>query len=96
MAPELFTAEAYGKAVDVWAVGVTMFVLLAGRYPFHHHDPKTLRTLITKAKFSFEGEIWDSISDEARDLLCKIFVADPRQRYTINQVLLHPWLLNCY
>jgi serine/threonine protein kinase len=94
MAPELFRATSYGKAVDVWALGVTMYVLLSGRYPFYHQDSKIICRLILQADIKFESEVWSLVSDDAKDLLRKIFVADPKQRCTIDEVLLHPWILS--
>jgi serine/threonine protein kinase len=38
MAPEQTTNHAYGKRIDMWACGITMYMLIEGRHPFY--DPK--------------------------------------------------------
>ena len=50
MAPEILLSNRYGKAVDWWSFGVLIFVMLAGRYPFHGDD---------------ENQILDAILDDA-------------------------------
>lgn len=60
IAPEIVMGTPYDKAVDLWSVGVIMYVLLAGFAPFN--DPHQLRK-ITKADYSFNYIEWQTISD---------------------------------
>ena len=43
-------------------------------------------------KFDFSDEVWTNISDSAKDLISHMIVVDVDQRYSIEQVLQHPWL----
>lgn len=38
-----------------------------------------------------QGDVWQKISGEAKDLLCSMIVVDPLQRIKISEVLKHPW-----
>ena len=38
-----------------------------------------------------EGQLWEQISVEAKDLISKILVVDPEKRYLVDQCLAHPW-----
>lgn len=47
---------------------------------------------IKNADYTFESpEIWKFISKEAKDLISKLLVVDPKKRYTCEQALKHPW-----
>ncbi|KAI6184269.1 hypothetical protein M3Y97_00578000 [Aphelenchoides bicaudatus] len=49
---------------------------------------------IRQGSFEFPPEEWDTISDEAKDLITHLLVKDARKRYTANDVLAHPWIMN--
>lgn len=41
-----------------------------------------------------EGPEWSTVSEEAKDLVRKILVADSKKRMTVDKALYHPWILN--
>lgn len=58
VAPEILNVHSStyaGKSADVWALGVLMFILLSGRYPFYeeHNNPTALFKRIRARRFSF-------------------------------------------
>ena len=56
----------YTKAVDLWSVGVVLFVLLSGQLPFHGKSIYDLYRVILSCDFSFEGIAWSYISESGR------------------------------
>ena len=96
VAPEILLKKPYGKSVDIWALGVIMFIILSGCFPFQHEDHAELFRTIVRGEYSFEknSDIWVHISDDAKDLLRNLLVVDPARRFTISQVLIHPWITN--
>jgi calcium/calmodulin-dependent protein kinase I len=95
LAPEIIRKRPYGKPVDMWALGVVMYILLSGRFPFFSSDRRALCFLILKGEYALENDPrWDGVSEQARDLLKHLLVLDPSQRYTITDVLSHPWILS--
>lgn len=89
--PELLNKHPYNKATDVWSIGVILYVLLSGCFPFDGPFDATIEYRISNAIYSFESQEWNNISDEAKDLLRCILVIDTAARYTIDQVLNHTW-----
>ena len=84
----------YGKAVDVWAIGVMTYILLAGYPPFltETDNEVELLHLIRTAKYEFHAEDWDSVSGEAKDFIQKMFIIDPTKRATVHELIAHPWM----
>ncbi|KAI4382035.1 hypothetical protein MLD38_008046 [Melastoma candidum] len=94
IAPEVLLKKQYdGKIADVWSCGVTLYVMLVGGYPFEDpEDPRNFRKTIQRI-LSVQYSIPDYIrvSNDCRNLLSRIFVADPAKRITITEIKTHPW-----
>jgi serine/threonine protein kinase len=88
VAPEILLGLPYGKAVDMWAIGVIIYVLLGGYPPFKHDD----NTSIKAAEYEFHPEYWDQVSDDAKDLIRKLLRKDPLERWSAEEALKHPWM----
>ena len=92
-APEVIKTISYdGAKADVWSCGVILYVLLTGTPPFNYsgedRDLKHLFRDIAEAKYVMP----DKISREARDLIKKILVADPKRRISLDEMWNHPFL----
>jgi serine/threonine-protein kinase HSL1 (negative regulator of Swe1 kinase) len=91
-APEVVGAKPYdGKLADVWSCGVILYVMLTGSTPFNYGENNEIRGLfkdIAKARFFMP----EYLSAEAKDLIRRIFVVDPRERITTDELWDHPLL----
>ena len=96
MAPEVVAREEAfdGFAVDLWAAGVILFVMLVGLAPFKWAHPSDRRyAKIAKGNLKDLLQGLDIVlSEEAVDLLQQMFYADPRKRPSLSQIMLHPWV----
>lgn len=94
MAPEVLDEVEYGAPVDMWSVGVVIFVLLAGYLPFDAEEEDKLFALIRSGRpaYNLYPSLWKTVSDSAKDLISKLFQPDPKRRLTASQALKHPWL----
>ncbi|ORX52342.1 Pkinase-domain-containing protein [Hesseltinella vesiculosa] len=91
-APEIVTDQTYSKGVDMWAMGCVLYTMLCGFPPFYDESISALTKKVARGDYSFLSPWWDPISVEAKDLIQGLLCVDPRKRYTIRQVLQHPWL----
>eukprot|EP00741_Cyanophora_paradoxa_P023410 tig00021582_g22616.t1 len=87
--PEVFQAAQYdGKAVDVWTIGVMLFLMLTGNYPFQ--ESRFGQPVIpADIALIFAGK---KLSESAQNLLQGILQPNPRDRPSIQLILGHPWL----
>lgn len=92
VAPEVLTEDSYTNAVDMWSVGVIIYILLSGYPPFYDESPPKIFKKITEAKYDFDDPVWDDISDLAKDLIRKLLVKDPTERLSAKKCLKHPWI----
>ncbi|XP_026315522.1 calcium/calmodulin-dependent protein kinase type 1 [Hyposmocoma kahamanoa] len=92
VAPEVLAQKPYGKAVDVWSIGVISYILLCGYPPFYDENDANLFAQILKGDFEFDSPYWDDISDSAKDFIRHLMCVDVDKRYTCKQALAHPWI----
>ena len=89
MAPEVINPgkKGYSFEVDIWSMGVIMYQLLTGKYPFDDNDDKKLKDKILTKDFNFPNEPY--ISDVAKDLIKQILVKNRIKRPILNQIVYH-------
>ncbi len=97
VAPEVIRGS-YDERCDVWAIGVITYLLLSGESPFGGcGGPESLvvvRDNILKCNFVFEPEdIWENVSEKAKQFIKKLLVTDPTLRPTAREVQRDEWLI---
>ncbi|CBN74237.1 Myosin light chain kinase (MLCK) [Ectocarpus siliculosus] len=92
VAPEILRSRPYGTSVDMWSIGVIIYIILAGYPPFHDEDQNRLYRKIKAGHYRFDPEYWNDVSSEAKDLIRKLLTVDPTRRLTAAEACEHPWL----
>jgi serine/threonine protein kinase len=95
IAPEILRGDKYGQEVDVWSMGVIIYFLIAGIPPFYVEDPADIKKLFKKikeGKYVFWEEYFSNVSKEAQDMIKCMLTVSQKDRWTIDQLMEHPWL----
>nr|GMD69728.1 calcium-dependent protein kinase 17-like [Ipomoea batatas] len=91
IAPEVLK-RSYGPEVDIWSVGVMLYILLCGVPPFWAESENGIFNAILRGHVDFSSDPWPAISPGAKDLVKKMLNSDHKQRLTALEVLNHPWI----
>ena len=93
LAPEMLQRQSYDKSIDIWALGVIVFVLLCGCLPFDDDSSRIANESAARKKFTLRFPRWAStLSVSAKDLLHNLLDVNPKTRFTAEQALNHPWV----
>ncbi|XP_034789671.1 serine/threonine-protein kinase SIK3 isoform X2 [Pan paniscus] len=88
-APELFEGKEYdGPKVDIWSLGVVLYVLVCGALPFDGSTLQNLRARVLSGKF----RIPFFMSTECEHLIRHMLVLDPNKRLSMEQICKHKWM----
>ena len=91
MAPEQIEKKLYHYSVDIWSIGILMFMLLnGGKHPFYQKNDKK-EDVIKKIKIGKLNFI-NKLSFMAKNLNQKLCEVNPSWRYSANLAIKHPWI----
>jgi len=93
VAPEVLRMKGYDRSVDMWSIGVILYILLCGFPPFYEDNTAKLFQTIMDGKYDFPDPEWTNISDSAKDLIQRMLTVDSKKRITADDALEHPWIL---
>uniref|UniRef100_A0A4W5J7H4 calcium/calmodulin-dependent protein kinase n=1 Tax=Hucho hucho TaxID=62062 RepID=A0A4W5J7H4_9TELE len=79
-----------GKALDIWAMGVTLYCFVFGVCPFMDERILSLHQKIKTQPVELPEHA--DISDDLKDLLLKMLDKNPESRISIPQIKVHPWV----
>ena len=81
--------EPHDKRVDIWSLGILGFEFCCGFPPFEAHNNDETYKRIKNIDLKFP----EHLSNEVRHLIRNILTLDPKQRFTLDQIENHPWII---
>lgn len=88
-APEILLGDEYdAPAVDIWSLGVILFMLVCGQPPFQEANDSETLTMIMDCKYTVPPRV----SAGCRDLITRMLQRDPKRRASLEEIESHPWL----
>uniref|UniRef100_A0AAR2KL52 Serine/threonine-protein kinase n=1 Tax=Pygocentrus nattereri TaxID=42514 RepID=A0AAR2KL52_PYGNA len=90
LAPEVLLNQGYNRSLDMWSVGVILYVSLSGTFPFN--EDEDINDQIHNAAFMYPPNPWKQISPEAIDLINNLLQVKMRKRYSVDKSLSHAYL----
>ncbi|RLV93534.1 DNA damage response protein kinase DUN1 [Spathaspora sp. JA1] len=93
VAPEILNNNRhYTTKVDLWSMGVLLYVCLCGFPPFSDElGPPNMKQQILTGKYAFYSPYWDDIDDIVLDLISNLLVVDAGSRFNVKETLNHFW-----
>ena len=93
VAPEVLKEKPYSFKVDLFAIGIIAYLLVAGFLPFDHEtSEKEIARQTVYEPTPFPTSVWKNISNEARAFVDNLLQKNPEKRMGIQEVLQHKWL----
>ena len=94
LSPESCHKVPHTPAMDIWSLGVILFVMLCGRMPYSHMQIEALQYPQIDFRMSpgYKSPRFRGLSRPARHLVMRLLERDPRERATAEEVLSHPWM----
>jgi len=83
------TGSYSGRPADIWSLGVMLYTMLVGRYPFADPDACTLFARIRRGRYPMPSDV--SLSALARCLIRSLLAINPSDRLSAEEALRHPW-----
>jgi len=82
----------YGKGVDIWALGVCLYILLSGVHPYQVPDEEEMLDNIESGVWSWKGNNWTNVSEAARTLIMNMMCPDASARWDAEKCLESKWI----
>ena len=94
VAPEVITKPyaGYGTEVDIWSMGVIMYILVCGYPPFYGEEQSEILAMVKAGEIDFPDEEWGNVSQECKDLITKMCNKDSSKRPDCEALQSEPWL----
>lgn len=89
-APEVYQGK-YSEMCDLWSLGIMLFLLITGDYPFKGKTNTEIYDNIMNHEFDFDDEAWEDVSDQMVDFIHRLIIEES-QRNSAQECLQHDWI----
>ncbi len=95
MAPEALLGHPYSTSMDVWSIGVMLYMMVSGELPFESEDDKELVAKIASASLNFpvSNPIWCPENDRIKYLISDLLKVNPTERPVWKEIMKSPFVM---
>ena len=91
-APEMLQGKSYdGTKIDIWSLGISLYMMISGELPFSVDDENDIKTLIDNVIKGYYKEL-EYMSPECKDLIRRMLETNPEKRITLEEIKRHKWI----
>ncbi|OHS96290.1 CAMK family protein kinase [Tritrichomonas foetus] len=89
VSPECLSKQVYdGRKSDIWSLGVILYAMVTGEFPWNLSNTNIMIQQIMKAEY----KVPSYISDPCKELITHMLKVNPNDRISIEDILKHPFL----
>merc|ERR1719393_215366 len=89
IAPEVVAGGIYDHQVDMWSVGVILYILLCGKEPF---DQESIDVSMDHFSYNFDDDQWRTVSMEAKAVVRGLLNFEPSKRMRAEELVANSWV----
>lgn len=92
MAPEIFNVNKYDEKVDLWSLGIVLYILLTGKAPYYGKEDDVIIAQVKKAGYNKKLLNDKGLTKPAINLVESLLNIDPVKRLSAAQAIQNPWI----
>ena len=94
VSPEVFIRKPHNKEIEIWSIGVILYLILSGDLPFddEEDDEQKIAKSIVFNEVEFPPKKFANRSKEVTNLIKRFLTKEPKNRIKIDEIIKSDWI----